>query len=210
MIDVITPDNRHLFEDMLEQMWRQRSAVFVDNMGWDLPTKNGLEIDEYDRDDTVYLLASDGDRNVTASARLLPTTGPHLMTDLFSDMCETGVPTGPKIWEISRYYVRPMTPTRRNLLLGLKCGITLVYGAAEYALLNGIEQITFVTDMDRTPEILGAGYDVTPLGLPTQYSDGKAYLASVLNVSLENLNLVRVQNKLEKSVLRYADQRVAA
>jgi hypothetical protein len=36
-----------------------RRKVFIDRLGWDLPSEDDCEQDQFDRDDTVYLVAQD-------------------------------------------------------------------------------------------------------------------------------------------------------
>ena len=105
MIDVVNSENRDQFDNMLTQMWQQRSDVFVDKLGWDLPVTDGMEIDAYDDDRSTYLLASKEGDEVTGSLRILPTTEGHLMADLFPEMCAGEPPVGPEVWEISRFLV---------------------------------------------------------------------------------------------------------
>jgi len=60
MVELITKYNRHNYESQLEQMFRLRYKIFVEQLGWDLPhAKDGLEIDEFDTEDTIYLIAGD-------------------------------------------------------------------------------------------------------------------------------------------------------
>ena len=71
--------------------------------GQDLRVVDDLR-DAYDRDDTRYLIARErGTRPLRASARLLPTTAPHLMGDLFAHTCPGGPPAGDTVWEASRF-----------------------------------------------------------------------------------------------------------
>ena len=207
MIDVVTNENRDLYSDMLDQMYRQRKEVFIDKLGWDMPVTDGKEIDAYDDERSTYLLASDDGENVTASIRLLPTETPHLMSDLFSEMCAGGVPVGPNIWEASRIYT--MTPTRRPKDR-IRAAAQVMTGVAELALLHGIDQVTMVSYMANMPIIIGLGFDVTPLGLPTQYKDGNTYVASVLSVTPAGLQNARNLHNIEGSVLRPQRLTVAA
>jgi len=188
-----------MFDNMLGQMWQQRADVFVEKLGWELPLQDGLEIDGYDHDEAIYLLATDEDEKVTGSLRILPTTGEHLMTNLFPAMCAGEPPVGPNVWEISRFYVLP--PTRRPKDR-VQAAAEVLSGMVELALLHGVETITMVSYMANMPLIIGLGFDVTPLGLPTQYEDGNTYLASSISVTAAGLQNVREKHGIEGSVLR--------
>ncbi len=50
-----------------------RYKVFVKKLGWNLRTADGMELDEFDRPDTLYVVARSNDE-VISTARLLPTT----------------------------------------------------------------------------------------------------------------------------------------
>src|SRR5690242_8328581 len=108
MIFIVNAENRNQFAEDIQEMHRQRKIVFVDRAGWKVPVLGNSEIDCYDRDETMYLLAKgQPEGQVLASARLLPTVGPHLMSDLFAGVCSDASPRGPAVWEISRFCTTP-------------------------------------------------------------------------------------------------------
>ena len=122
MIFLVNAENRRRFVADLSEMHRQRKVVFVDRAGWTVPVAGDCEIDCYDREETMYLLAkAQPDGQVLASARLLPTTGPHLMTDLFAAACREAQPRGPNVWEVSRFCTTPEL-NGRGMRLGLLWG----------------------------------------------------------------------------------------
>ncbi len=70
-----------------------RHQIFVGQLGWQLPMADGrFERDQYDRDDTVYVVARDADGAICGCARLLPTTRPYLLKDVFAPLLMRGVP----------------------------------------------------------------------------------------------------------------------
>src|SRR5579862_3522356 len=100
MVFIVTSENRVLFDDELVQMHRQRKSVFVDGLAWPLTVTEGLEVDDYDGRDALYLLITDQhDQDLVASARLLRTDRPHPLGSLFPQLCEGPVPQGPSVWE---------------------------------------------------------------------------------------------------------------
>lgn len=81
-----------------------RHQVFVERLGWPLYTENGLESDQFDRPDTVYVVAQDTDGHITGCARLLPTTGPYLLSEVFPQLLNgLPPPCSPDVWELSRF-----------------------------------------------------------------------------------------------------------
>ena len=94
-IHVITMrTNRDSYQDILDEYFRLRHEIFVSERGWrDLHQTDGREIDAYDNDDAIYLLALDGDR-VVGGQRLYPTVLPHMMSEVFGHMAPTRPPKG--------------------------------------------------------------------------------------------------------------------
>ncbi len=90
-------------------MLKDRKTVLMDRLGWDLQSPDGLhELDEYDGDDTLYLIVHQPETGRhLGSVRLLPSTGAHLLGDKFAHLCADGVPVGPDVWEITRLVTAP-------------------------------------------------------------------------------------------------------
>lgn len=81
-----------------------RHKIFIERLGWQLPAENGMERDQFDRTDTVYVIARDGKGAICGCARLLPTTGPYLLGDVFPNLLSgSPTPCDESIWELSRF-----------------------------------------------------------------------------------------------------------
>ncbi|WP_205700990.1 acyl-homoserine-lactone synthase [Jeongeupia sp. USM3] len=89
---------------MRTKIARFRHKVFVQRLGWELPgVSNGLESDQYDRADTLYITLRSAQDEVVGCARLLSTTGPYLLKDHFPQLLGSAhVPCSSKVWELSR------------------------------------------------------------------------------------------------------------
>jgi len=164
MIYIVSQENRRRFHHLLTEMHRQRKRVFIDQLKWRLEESAGLEIDAFDSEDAVYLIeARTPISDVSISARLLPTTRPHLLSEHFVDLCEEPLPTGANVWEATRFCPAPDTPAGalRRTMLG-----RMIAGIMETALLFGIEQVTYVADAALAPMAERAGWDVRRLGPP--------------------------------------------
>jgi N-acyl-L-homoserine lactone synthetase len=171
MVDLITPDNRHMYQDLLHDMFEMRYRVVVEKWGWQIPgIRTGYDKDQFDTDDTVYLIETNSARTqVTGCVRLNPTTSPHMMSALFAPYCDLApAVTGPNIWECSRYVVDRTAlesrdqdlPTRRRLSIGV----------TEFCLSEGISQLCWYTNQAVYNLILRI-WETTPLGLPATYKD---------------------------------------
>jgi len=83
-VHVIRRDNRHLYRDVLENYFRIRHQIYVVERKWmDLDRPDKREIDQFDTDEAVYLIGLEG-RSIVAAMRLVPTTAPTLLSELFS------------------------------------------------------------------------------------------------------------------------------
>jgi acyl-homoserine lactone synthase len=199
MIEVVTKENAHLYRDALEQMYRLRHRLFVEQMKWeDLRKPDGREIDQFDNEDAIYLLLIE-DGVVTGSHRLLPTTGPHLFSEIFTDMCEQrGRQTGPAIYELNRTGTDPLLPRDRQLQ-GMRL---LLVGLLEFAFSAGIEKLTLLTPLHTLYHCLMAGVTVNPLGLP-KLMDGERQAAVAFVTDATSLGNVRDYFYLQESIVRY-------
>jgi N-acyl-L-homoserine lactone synthetase len=184
MIIVINAENSRLFEADLVQMCRQRKIVFIDGAGWTIPVVGDMEMDVYDRGDTIYLLAKDRpDGQVLASVRLLTTTGPHLMCELFDTADREKIPRGARVWEVSRFCTAPgiRGRHRRHALLW-----ETICGVIETGLLYGIDEVIFAASRALLPLALHCGWEARTLGpcLPGDDDEVVAAAAAITTVGL--------------------------
>jgi N-acyl-L-homoserine lactone synthetase len=190
VLHVVAASNRSESERLCDSMYRDRKRVFVDRLHWDLQTVDSeREIDQFDTADAVYVIEADSERNHLASLRLLPTTKPHLMSEVFPFLCDSGVPRGPGIWELTRLCIRPDLP---KIEQGRLQGIVW-FGALQYAFAAGIRKFTGVTHVEFLSAVLASGLDVEPLGLPQNYG-GSTIGAHMVHFSAEDM--WREQRKL--------------
>lgn len=199
MIHLITAENRHLYGGILKKMFCDRKKVFIDRLDWNLVSRNGEERDEFDTDDTIYLVVEDDKTNkIKSSLRLNPTTKPHLMSELFPHLCAEGVPTGETVWEISRYcynpdYTRPADRARAFY--------EILAGVMETSVLYGWEKLTFVIGMALMPHCIRCGWDIMPIGLPVK-DKGQSICAFEVDVNQRGLIAVRKNASLSLPSLK--------
>lgn len=107
MIVIIEPFNAHEYSSLMEKMFRLRALIFRKRKKWDVEVVDGKERDKYDDLGPVYIIyTDDGAKEVRGSLRLLPTTGPTLVSDVFSDTIPYAANlSAPTIWECSRVCV---------------------------------------------------------------------------------------------------------
>lgn len=188
-IKIVRPEERWQFSRAMMEMHHHRKQIFVDRLGWDLPSRGSwLEVDEFDNEHAVYIMVTSSDgSNHLGSVRLLPTNLPHMLSTLFADLCPGGAPAGKGIWEISRLVATPEGADGRNIL---RIHRLLAHGIVEFGLLNRIDRFILVADSHRMPALLSIGWRVLPLSLPTHHGDSLIEAAEIL-VDQNSLDHIR-------------------
>lgn len=91
---------------LLTSMYRLRRRVFKDRLAWAVSLSSDLELDVYDTLNPTYLLLMLNERDVVGCVRLLPTTGPTMVANLFPSLLGgKPVPRSERILESSRFCV---------------------------------------------------------------------------------------------------------
>ena len=153
----------------LRAMFEDRKSVFVDLLKWDVPVLNGrFELDEFDNEHATYLIIADEAADHLGSARLLPTTRPHILGSLFAGLCAAPPPAGPAVAEITRFCLS----RRQNAASRRRTRNQLVSALARHALESGIRTYTGVAEIAWLQQILAFGWDCRPLGVPMRLECG--------------------------------------
>ena len=185
MIRIVTNDNAEHHVSNLYQMHRSRKAVFKDRLGWDVTVKGELEIDEYDALRPSYLLSIDRYGIINGCVRLLPTTGPNMLRDIFpSFVTKAALPCGERVWEASRFAV-----SRNSTAAELGISQTtydLLIGVLKFGLSNGISMIACVVDVRMERILRRAGWQLERLG-PAHRIGNTIAMAGQLEVSAQTL-----------------------
>jgi acyl-homoserine lactone synthase len=147
---------------LMDQAFRLRHRVFVGELGWKgLRSDDGRERDQFDHDQAVHHLCIH-DGNLVGYQRLLPTTAPHLLTDVLSDLCEGPVPSGSNIYEWTRNCV---APEWRDSATGMsRFSFELTAGVVEWGLQSGVDCVTVEYDPHFLLRALQMQFLVRPLG----------------------------------------------
>ena len=169
MITIVEGAERERHSTLFDEMFRMRAAVFADRLEWDVTVTDGREIDRFDAEDPLYLLSLDNQTGALQGAvRLLPTTGPNMLRDVFPVLVPGGAPASPLIWESSRFAVNPAAfnaceRAEANHVVN-RTTIELLCGIVEVCQRAGIEHVVSVFDarmarifrtIDCTFEVIG-------------------------------------------------------
>lgn len=101
---VVSGMSQELSGSLFSKVTRYRHKVFIETLGWELKTCDGVEIDQFDREDTVYVVSQDDSGTINGCARLLPTNRPYLLGEVFPQLLNgQEPPCSEDIWELSRF-----------------------------------------------------------------------------------------------------------
>jgi acyl homoserine lactone synthase len=155
---------------LLSSMNELRNDVFLRGCGWTLQPDlriNAVEQDAYDTVDAVYLMVHDETARVSACARLLASTGPHMLREQFPQLLGGALPPNdPAIWELSRFAIAAHAGNQgRHLAL---CTFTqeLLHVAFEAAQQRAIRRLIIVTSVRIERLLLRARFDAHRIAPP--------------------------------------------
>lgn len=145
MIIRVEPRDRDRYRSYLSDMFRLRARVFRDELGWDVEVHQGKEFDRYDAEDSLYLLSVNRQRVLDGALRLMPTSGPTLLTDVFGELVPSDMALrSPHLWEATRFCVcRSHSPLHKGIAIA---AWHLVIGAAEAAVESGVDALVMICD----------------------------------------------------------------
>ena len=202
VIYVVDSRNRGNYRRQLEEMHRIRHRIYIEGRGWNaLRKSDGREVDEFDTDDAVYLLGLSPDGSVTAGTRLVPTSKPHLMRNVFPHLATKGaIPRSDSIYEWTRYFLANEPKDRRARR---RASGEILCAMFEYGLEAGLTHFSLVCDTFFLPMFREARWRITELGDPTRYEEGVC-IAVLFEVSERTLNSTRDVRGVSGPVLAFS------
>lgn len=147
MLYVVESKNRADFKTLIDEMHVLRARVFHERLGWDVNVINSREVDVFDEADPLYLMSVNPQTGkLEGSVRLLATTGPNMLRDVFSVLLPDGlVVESPLIWESSRFCMDPDLAGSGSSRIN-KVTTELLCGLVEVGLRAGLTHIVSVFD----------------------------------------------------------------
>jgi acyl homoserine lactone synthase len=183
--------DRHRFGEFineLAEMHRLRYRVFKKRLDWDVTTSGDMEIDEYDALQASYLIHCDPAGRVLGCARFLPTTGAHMLRDTFPALLgPAAVPTGPSIWEISRFSLDIDAACQKTDRGISQATFELLAGVFEFGEMRGVTHFSAVTDVLFERILRRAGVPWRRLHTPQRIGNSIA-MAGLIDVSRDVLD----------------------
>lgn len=198
MIHAITGANRGLYKNEIREHFRIRHDIYVGERGWKaLERADGLERDQFDTDEAIYILGIEGER-VVGGSRLVPTVRPHLLSEIFPYLAaERGVPRDPAVFEWTRIFVVKERREGRNS--GRTAG-QIMCGILEFCLDQGISALSAIIETWWLPRFHDMGWTLQPLGLP-DLIDGSWTVAVMMPIDEATLDTTRAFHNITAPVL---------
>jgi acyl homoserine lactone synthase len=172
----------------LDQVFSLRAKIFSGRLAWDVEVSDGMELDEFDTFNTIYLTLLSLRNSVLGSVRLLPMEGPTMIGTVFRDLLSPDAPPiSGAIVESSRFFVDtdaiegPANPAT-ELLMSSMVG---------WAAARGYDRIVTVTDVRIERLMRRIGIPFIRLSSPQRLGSTTAVVLSI--PADEPLHGVRLQ-----------------
>jgi acyl homoserine lactone synthase len=201
MLYLITAKHYDAFAAWLTDMHRLRYRVFKERLAWHVETTGDQEMDRFDDIGPAYLLYVDDTHRIRGCVRLVPTTGPYMLRDVFANLVTPeSLPNDSKIWESSRFAV-DLVDLGTDDRLGLGSPAQLLFvGMIEFGLAAGLDKIATVTDTRVERLLRRANWPLFRLGAAQKIGATEA-VAGLLDISAEALERVRERAGIRHPIL---------
>ena len=190
----------------LEGMFKLRHEVFKERLDWEVGSQNGRERDMFDDLDPVYIVCED-EGDVLGSWRLIPTTKPYMLTDVFPELLYgMPAPEAPDVWEISRFAVSKRVIGNDSLGTIKKVTNLLLEQLFTFAAQRNIRQIVAVADVRFERILKRSGLLTHRYGPPMQIGVTRAIsgYADVSDLKLRRLQLGLTDQPAQEQQLKLA------
>jgi acyl homoserine lactone synthase len=142
-----------------------RYQAFRERLNWEVQVMEKRERDQYDDLHPVYVMVREA-QQILACARLLPSTGPYMLKDVFPQLLSgQQAPVADDVWEISRFAV---TKFARPGFGFSALPTSLMRAGTRFALLNNIREYVFVTTVAFERLLVRMGVHLERFGPPQQ------------------------------------------
>jgi acyl homoserine lactone synthase len=163
---------------LYDALGRYRYQVFIERQGWDLHPQDGFERDAFDRSDTVHVIIRKN-AEIVGCARLLPTTSPYLLGEIFPQLMNGAPPPcSDEVWELSRFAVVNIHGQRDDIGMAMPSSIAseILKAAAEFVLRRGGKRLITVSPLPMERLLRRTGFATHRAGPPSMIA-GKPTVA---------------------------------
>ena len=193
MLTVVSGTRSQLSPGLEVALASYRYEIFIEALHWQLPVENRLERDQFDRPDTLYVIARDACESVCGCARLLPTTQAYLLDEVFPElMCGAPAPHASDVWELSRFSTKAtgetFTPSREE---ARRRFCVLFAAVVEAAIERGATRLITFTAMGVERILRSIGMHAHRVG-PPQLIDDEPVLAIWIELDDQTLRALNL------------------
>ena len=183
-MEVVTGPRETLRPDLYSKVAHYRHKIFVERLGWQLQTKDGAELDQFDRHDTVYVIAQDDNDRIIGCARLLPTIRPYLLSDVFPQLLNGMEPPRSRdVWELSRFSAVDLNGPLRSVRQSFSSttAVKVLQESLDCAASLGAERLITVSPLGVERLLHRAGFHAHRAG-PPMVIDGAPFFACWIEI----------------------------
>lgn len=175
------------FETALAQY---RHKIFIERLGWSLPVDDGLERDQFDHPETIYVVTREPDGAICGCARLLPTTEPYLLGEVFRHLMHNQpVPKSRDVWELSRFAAASVkADSAIDPALNTRA---LLAEAVHAAAAQGAKRLITVSPLGIERLLQRMGVHAHRAG-PPMFAEGKPVFACWIEIDEQTLNALNI------------------
>lgn len=207
MLMVIPGSDVSRHSALMTRAHRFRHNIFVEEKGWEeLRQPDGCERDRFDDAHAVHHICLRGEE-IVGYQRLLPTTRPHLLTDVLTGLCRRAPPRGPRVFEWTRFCVAQSH--RETRPRGDSPFLELVQGVVEWGMASRVDTFTVAIDWRLMMIAMQLRFFVRPLGFPTRIGRDEV-VALRMSFNRETLATIQEARGCTGSVLPSANWPSAA
>ena len=181
-MNIVTGTPADLSSEIMAGVARYRHRVFIEKLGWQLRSENTLEYDQFDRDDTVYVVAHNTHGEVVGTARLLPTTRPYLLAEVFPHLLHgQSPPHSPEVWELSRFAAVDFSAEGSSALAQFSSPVAvgLLQASLECAAAHGAKRFITVSPLGVERLLRIAGFKAHRLAPPAVVDGNPIFACSI-------------------------------
>lgn len=158
----------------LPDLYGLRKSVFADRLNWKVNVRNGIEVDEYDTVQAMYIIGAYNGLPL-ASLRLINTLEPYMLEGPFHDFFAYKPPKNFLIAEVSRFFVDKFR-SRALGLASMPLTEMLLLSMHNYAFSVGLKSIITVVSNPMARIVRSAGWQYNILDSGKASLDEKVLL----------------------------------
>jgi acyl homoserine lactone synthase len=177
--------------ELIQRHHQLRARVFADRLGWEVSVVGGYESDVFDQHGPTYILAISASGEVAGCARLLPATGPTMVTDVFPSLLPGGqLHSHSMMVESSRFCVDTKLAEGRGAGSFHEATLSMFASIIEWSVENGFTEIVTVTDLRFERILARVGWPLQRIGEPRKIGVTMA-VAGILPANAEVFSRLR-------------------